>query len=129
VCGLIDASKDRVLELIDEGAILWCWDVSLNPKAARKRCLRILPACVADYLRGQNCSLEWEDVLRILVPDGPVILATEITRLLNISNTLTYDFAKCKVIVPCSTWRAGPGGQARFPVKAFVKFLKDRRVL
>jgi hypothetical protein len=40
---------------------------------------------VADYLRGHTSSLEWADVLRLLLPhDEPILLGTEITRILNV---------------------------------------------
>jgi hypothetical protein len=104
VIALLDKAKDQVLELIDDGSLLWCWDVALSPKDGRKRELRILPAAVADYLSGRACSLDWADVLRLLLPhDEPVILASDISRVLNISRTHLYDLARRKVLVPCST--------------------------
>lgn len=130
VSALLDQGKGQVLELIEDGSLLWCWNVTLSPKDGRKRELRILPAAVADYLSGRPCALEWPDVLRLLLPhEDPVILATDISRVLNISGTHLYNLARRKVLVPCSTWRPGPGGYARFPVKTFVDFLRARRVL
>jgi hypothetical protein len=130
VVALADCTKEAVLELIEDGSILWCWDVALSPRDGRKRELRILPAAVADYLSGRACSLEWEDVIRLLLPhDEPVILSGDISRVLNISGTHLYDLARRKVLAPCSTWRVGPDGHARFSAKTFVDFLKARRVL
>jgi hypothetical protein len=130
VTALVDKSKQEVLELIEEGEILWVWDVALSQRGGRKRELRILPAAVADYLSGRQCQLDWEDVLRLLLPhEEPVIMSGQISRILNISVTHVYDLARRKVLSPCSTWRAGRGGFARFPAKAFIDFLKARRVV
>jgi hypothetical protein len=130
VCSLVDRNEDQVLSLIEDGSLPWAFDVALNPKRGRARELRVLPAAVADYLRGQTCSLEWADVLRLLQPhDEPVILSSDIIRVLNISSTHLYNLARRKQMVPCSKWRTGPGGCARFPAKNFVGFLKARRVL
>ena len=68
VCSLIDGNEDQVLALIEEGKLAWAWNVALDPKRGRCRELRILPRCVADYLRGQTCPLEWANVLRVLLP-------------------------------------------------------------
>jgi hypothetical protein len=130
VVSIVDKGEDQVLELIEEGKLAWAWNVALDLKRGRRRELRILPRCVADYLRGQTCSLEWADVLRLLLPhDEPVILSRDIIRVLNISSTHLYNLARRKQMVPCSTWRSGPNGCARFPAKNFVGFLKARRVL
>jgi hypothetical protein len=127
---LLDRNEDRVLSLLESGEIAWAFDVALDPKRGRNRELRILPAAVASYLRGQACSLEWADVLALLSPpDKPVILGTEITRVLNVCSTHTYALARRKLIVPCSSWRRGRGGCGRFTAASFTKFLKARRVL
>ena len=130
VVALVDKSKDRVLELIEDGSILWTWDVALSPRDGRKRELRILPSAVSDFLSGRQCLLDWEDVLRLLLPRAePLIRSSEISRILNISGTHLYNLARHKVLSPCSTWRAGRGGYARFQAKTFVDFLKATRVL
>jgi hypothetical protein len=125
---LIDASEDQVLRLIEDGQLAWAFDVALDPKRGRNRELRILPASVSAYLRGQTCELEWADVLRLLLPhDEPVILSKDITRILNVCGTHTYHLASRKLIVPCSTWRRGRGGCGQFTANSFVEFLKARR--
>jgi hypothetical protein len=127
---LLDRNEDQVLSLIEEGKLPWVFDVALDPKRGRNRELRILPAAVADYLRGKECSLEWADVLSLVLPhDRPEILSRDITRILNVSGTHTYHLARQKLLVPCSAWRRGRGGCGRFTAGSFTKFLKDRRVL
>src|ERR1035437_4050283 len=83
VMSLVERNEDQVLALIEDGSLAWAWDVALDPKRGRCRELRVLPGCVADYLRGQTCSLEWADVLSLLLPhDESVILSRDITRVL-----------------------------------------------
>jgi hypothetical protein len=85
VMSLIDRDEYQVLRLIEEGELAFAFDVASDPERGRNRELRILPACVADYLRGHTSSLEWADVLRLLLPhDEPILLGTEITRILNV---------------------------------------------
>jgi hypothetical protein len=128
VISILDKNEDQVLRLVEEGQLAWAWDVRLDTKRGRNKELRILPACVADYLRGQPCALEWTDVLRLLLPhDEPVILSKDITRVLNVSGNHTFHLASRKLISPCSTWRRGRGGCAHFTAQSFVEFLQARR--
>jgi hypothetical protein len=128
VMSLVDKNEDQVLRLIDEGKLAWVWDVRLDTKRGRNKELRILPACVAGYLRGQPCTLEWPDVLRLLLPhDEAVIQSKDITRILNVCGTHTYHLARRKLLAPCSTWRRGRGGCGRFTAKSFVEFIRSRR--
>jgi len=111
----------------EDGRLAWVFNLALDTEHGRAE-LRFLPQCVASYLRGQTCSLEWADVLRLLLPnDELIILSKDITRILNISGTHTYNLARRKLIPPLSTWHRGRGGCARFAVRSFVEFLKSRR--
>ena len=128
VMSLVDRNEDQVLSMIEDGKLAWAWDVALDTKRGGNRELRILPAAVAEYLRGRTCSLEWPAVLSLLLPhDEPVILSKEITRILNVRSTHTYHLARRNLITPRSTWRRGRGGCARFAADSFVQFLKSRR--
>jgi hypothetical protein len=128
VMSLLDKNEDEVLRLIEDGQLAWAFDVALDPKRGRNRELRILPAAVSAYLRGQTCELELADVLWMVLPhDEPVILSRDITRILNVCGTHTYALVRRKLIVPCSTWRRGRGGCGRFTTKSFIEFLKARR--
>jgi hypothetical protein len=124
VCSLVDKNEDQVLELIENGSLAWAFDVSCDRK---RRELRILPAAVASYLHGRACELKWPDVLGLMLPDATTILASEITRMLNVSGDHTYHLIDRKHIVACPTRRRGPGGSARVPTKSFTTFLQQRR--
>jgi hypothetical protein len=128
VMSLLDRDEDAVLRLVEAGSLLWAFDVALDTKHGCSKELRILPASVADFLRGQQSSLEWAEVLRSLLPhDERVILSKDITRILNISSTHFYHLARRRLLVPCSTWRRGRGGCGHFTTESFVAFLRLRR--
>ena len=124
VCSLVDKNAEQVLQLLEEGALSWAWDVSL---ARKRREIRVLPAAVADYLKGHTCELKWADVLDLMVPDAPTVPASDITRMLNVSSDHTYHLIDRKQIVACPTRRRGPGGSARVPAKNLIQFLEQRR--
>src|ERR1039457_4852842 len=95
VMSFVEKTEDQVLQMVEDGKLAWAWDVTLDPKRARSKELRILPACVANCLRGQACQLEWDDVLRLLLPgDQPVLLATDIIHVLNVSSTHLYHLIR-----------------------------------
>lgn len=126
---MVSLDEDEALHAVEDGRLPWAWDMALNPKVARCRELRILPACVGSFLRGQPCELEWPDVFRLLWPhDEPEIFAGDIYRVLNISSSQLYNLARTKALAPISGWHPGTGGMARFTVRAFQTFLKARRV-
>jgi hypothetical protein len=128
VMSLVDRNEDEVLRMVEAGELLWAFDVAADPKCARCKELRILPACVADWLRGQTCLLEWADVLAMLLPgNAPLILSKEIARTLNISGALLYTLARRKALSSVTAWHCGPGGCGRFTRASVLKFLRDRR--
>ena len=101
VRSLIDQGDRQTKRLIEEGKIAWCFDLTLDPTRARAKELRVLPAAVADYIRGQACSLKWPDVLALVMPhDGPQVSSTQIMRALNISGEHVYNLARRKVLTP-----------------------------
>jgi hypothetical protein len=124
VASLVDEEAKKVLGLIESGAIAWAFDVSF---ARKRKELRVLPAALADYLKGRPCELKWADVLGLMVPDAPMMLASEITRVLNVCSDHTYHLIDANQIVACSPRRRGPGGSARVPAKNFIQFLQQRR--
>jgi predicted DNA-binding transcriptional regulator AlpA len=127
VCSLVGMNEDEVLGLIQSGAIRWAFDVSLARRRQRRKHLRILPAAVVDYIKGQTCGLKWPDVFALLLPDAPTIRAHEVSRLLNISGDQVYRLIDGGQIVACSARRRGPAGSARIPVASLVRFFQKRR--
>ena len=129
VMSLVNKNENRIWELIETGQIAWGFDVALAQKDGRKRELRVLPAAVADYLKGRPCELEWADVFALLLPDGPTILASEIARVINVSSDHVYHLIEGKQIIACAIRRPGLGGSAPVPTTSFIKFLQKRRCL
>jgi len=127
VMSLVDRNEDEVLRLIKDGSLLWAFDVALDTKHGRSKDLRILPACVADFLRGKTCSLKWADVFSLLLPEASTVTSIDIYRVLNCSSSHLYNLVRRKQIIPCTTWGRGPKGKARFAAVRFIEFLQSRR--
>jgi hypothetical protein len=126
VASLLDVSNDAVLRLVEKGSLAWAWNVSVNPKP-RRRCLRILPAAVADWMGGRACSLKQAEVFGLLLPEGPVVTSRDLYRVLNISGDQLYGLVKAHQLIPCSTWGRGPKGKARFASVRVIQFFQKRR--
>jgi hypothetical protein len=124
---LIDRTKDQVFALIDEGKLRWAWDISLERERTRRRLLRVLPVCVDEFLDGRECQLEFEDVAALLLPqsDRP-LLAVDVYRALNVSETFLYMFIRRKELEAVSGWGQGRCGSAQVSRESVVRFLRRR---
>jgi hypothetical protein len=126
VRSLIDCDEDTVLRLVEEGRIAWAFDVALDPMGKTKE-LRMLPAAVAAFMKGQTCSLTPPQVLSLVLPhDGPEMATKDIARTLNVGNTHVFSLVKRGELSPIGRWRRGPGGSARFSIQTLVSFLERR---
>ena len=78
VMSVLDVGEREVLAAIEDGSLLWAWDLSLQPERARRKLLRVLPECVEDFSSGRACRLEWPDIFALLLPpNGETVFATE----------------------------------------------------
>lgn len=124
----LDRNEDKVIELIECGDLAWAFDLSLIPERARRRELRVLPACVEDFLARRACSLEWPEVARLILPhDKPEICAREIQRSLNVSASHVTALIRRKLLKCVSMARPGPTGSALVTTSSFLEFIKARR--
>ena len=125
---LLDKDEDGVVALLEDGSLPWAWNIALNPVTGQKKELRILSACVASYMRGQECRLTWRDVERMLVPPaGAVLLGREGQRLLNCSGTHLYTLAARKALKLLSKPKCARNGSARIELASWAEFLRARR--
>lgn len=126
---VLDKTDREIWELIDSGALTWCFDVSLEPERARKRELRILPECIADFAEGRKSEMTWVQVFGLLIPHGePVLAAGEIEHCLNVSDLHVVNLAERKLLNRCERGGRGIGG-AKFTKASFTSFLTARRVI
>jgi hypothetical protein len=125
---LLSRNEDQVLSLIENGDLLWAFDLSLVPERASRKELRVLPACVETFLAGRKCELQWDDVARLIVPHNLLsITSLEIQRSLNVTSTHVGALMRRKLLGRASEARTGPGGSARVMTSAFLDFMKSRR--
>ena len=126
VMPVVDADEDAVLALIEDGKLLWAFNLAANPRRGAKE-LRIYPPCIADYMDGRECKISFEEVAGALTSARTdTIRAAEITTALNVSGAVTYGFIRAGELKACSTWKRGPRGSARVSVASFVSFMARR---
>jgi hypothetical protein len=132
--------EDDILALIQEGALLWSWNIALRPKVSAAE-YRIWPDCITHYkatsgsrpygqLAGQPKTIE--ALVDQLVPEKPFLWSTTIRLLLNCGPEHVTNLidAKCLKCLPLTTggalYRRGPGGAACIKRESFIQFLKTR---
>lgn len=124
---LIVQNEDRCLGLIESGELRWAWNVALEPERAKRMELRVLPECVADFLDGRRCELEWPDVLqRILPHDEPLLKTKEMEMALNVSNAHVLGLLRRGAVEAAGAWGPGPGHSAMVTRKSLIRFLGRR---
>jgi len=123
---LVDKEQEQVVGLVEDGSLLYAWDIALEPGRGAKE-LRILPACIDAFRGGADCKLTWAEVMALLVPARPALTASEIARTLNASELHTYSLLRKGELHPLSGQRRGPGGSAQVLAYSFGEFLRRRR--
>jgi hypothetical protein len=125
---VLDRNEDKLLTLIENGDLLWAFDLALVPERAHSHELRILPQCVEDFQHGRKSALEWDEVARLVVPhDEPVISSLQIQRSCNVCSAHVTALARRKQLEVVSKGRTGPCGSAWFTTASFLAFLQRRR--
>lgn len=126
-----DATEDTILELIEEGGLL-AWNLALDPKSSA-RLWRILPESIAHFdSAGGSRPFGWLPA-RVLdrVLEGQhdqVLESTDLRLLLNcgpehITNLIDAGHLKQ---LKGTDYRRGPGGAAKIPRPAVIRFLETR---
>jgi len=125
---LLDASESAVLRMIENGELLFAFDLALQPSRARKRELRILPQSLEAYQAGCKRPLEWGHVERMLLPGAEgTVLSVELERVLNVSQSHLQHLLSRKELLLCTRGRRGRGGSARVWRHSAAAFLRRRR--
>jgi hypothetical protein len=121
-------NEDEILAMIEDGSLLYAFDLSLEPKLAKQRALRVLPHCVDDFIAGRSCEFEWPAVARLLVPhDHPILTGLEVQHVCNVSCAHVTALIRRKFLTAVKNGRPGPGGSPRITTESFLRFLQDRR--
>ncbi len=130
----LDLDEERVNILIENGALLWAFDVA-SPSAER-RALRVLVECVEDLALSRKRAYrddgsEWQRVAGLILPDKPIMVTCEVARALNCGTwyTMMLIHAKQFRLVPGVRIRPGPKGSAQVVTASVKDWLLKRRVL
>jgi hypothetical protein len=132
----LDVDEDQVLRLIEDGELLWAFN--LAAARATRRTIRVLSESVSDYLAGQvrtcgdnKAEAEWQRVASLVFPDKPVIVTCELARALSCGRDLAMNLVRKNHVrvVSGRRWRSGPGGSPRIDTASAKEWLKGRRIL
>ncbi len=130
----LDCHECQVLALIEEGELLWAFDVKA-PKALRPS-VRVLTQSLADFLAGKappliDEEMEWERVAKSIFPPKPIIAGRELARLLNCGRQHVLDLVHAGQLglAPRSQIRPGPGGMPQILTPSAAAWLRTRRML
>jgi hypothetical protein len=127
VTSLLDRTEAAVLTLIEDGDLLWAFDVALVPGRARKKALRVLPQCVDDYRTGRKCALKWPDVEQLLLAGGEQLVPNvEIERVLSVCQRHVAALLEHEELLIGHKGRQGPGGSTLVWSYSFTAFLRRR---
>jgi hypothetical protein len=130
----LDLDEDDVLVLIDEGALLWAWDIA--GKGAERRALRVLTESVEDLVYSRkrpytDDESEWLRVASLVFSDKPVIVTCDLARSLNCGRQFAMNLVHARQfrLVPRSSIRRGPNGSAQIVTASAKEWLRKRRML
>jgi hypothetical protein len=132
----LDRRENEVLALIEEGELLWAFDVR-TPAAARPS-VRVLYQSVEDYLAGNRPSgtvaseeAEWQQVASLVFPDKPTIVNCELAGLLNCGRQHVMDLVHAKQfrLLPGTRFHPGRNGSPQIVTASAKEWLQKRRML
>lgn len=125
-------NEDRILEMLEEGALSPAWNISPTLHAHRRE-LRVLPEALTAFRAGGRCEMTWEQILdRITPSDDDQFSTALVSRALNCSNTsvialISGGLLKARGARGARGWRTGPGQGAKISRESLLKFLAARR--
>ena len=130
----LDLDEDRVLVLIDEGALLWAFDIA-SP-GMKSRTVRVLTESVEDLVHSRKRlyaedESEWQRVASLIFPDKPSIVTYELARSLNCGGQWVLDMVHAREfkLVHGNIPRCGPNGSAQIVTASAKAWLRKRRML
>jgi hypothetical protein len=130
---ILQRDEDSVLELIENGLLLWAFDIS-NPNARTRSEIRIFRDSLRDYLEGKSrmgrpCAdapvLDY--VIKHCLPgDKPFIAASLIARNWTCSRTHINQLIDASALVQTRSATRGPNGSAIVTRASAEQFLTAR---
>ncbi len=126
---LLGVDEDAVLQMVEEGRLLWAWDVAVCPQSARSKELRLLPECIEDHCTGLHRRWQWPDVVQLVFRGqggNGLISARWTSLLLNTCVSSVYSLIQSKELAIVSRPHRGPKGSAMIRVLSLEAFLRRR---
>lgn len=133
----LDLNEDEVLRLIDDGQLLWAFDIS-SP-GARCRDIRILSDSVAAIMQGRpvaalnETSIQEAWVVSRIFPAAEFVKVKEVARILSCSSTHVFHLVHSGAVqAEPTSWasrRSGPKGSPVIYTQSLQRWLLKRRVV
>jgi len=134
VCWRLDCGPDKVLRLIEDGDLLFAWNIASSN--TRQRIPRVLTECVEDFISKRSRPFksedaEWNYCAGLIFPVEPILSARDLTRTLNCGRQHALDLIREKHFTPVRGYRCrrGPGGSPRIHTASVAAWLKSRRLI
>ena len=130
----LDRNAEEVLAMIEEGELLWAFDIAL-PNRRGKPCPRILTASIEAWLSGQQQDLAKGEtqpglITGLVFPGKPTIDGYELARALNCGRQHALDLIRQQFrLVSGSHIRRGPGGSPQIETASAADWLMKRRMM
>jgi hypothetical protein len=131
----LDLDEDDCLVLIDEGALIWAFDI--RGPGSQKRQVRVLTESVEDLVQRrkrnwEDDESEWQRVAALIFPDKPAIVTCELARALNCGRAFTMDLIHARQFQFApggARIRQGPNGSPQITTASAKRWLLKRRML
>lgn len=126
---LLGIDEDAVLEMIEDGRLLWAWDVAVSPQSSQRKELRLLLECLEDFRSGIQRRWQWSDVVRLVFRGqgaSGLISARVTSLLLNICSCTVYSLIQHREVDIVKKGRRGPEGSAMIVRDSLEAFLRRR---
>jgi hypothetical protein len=121
---LLNQNEDQVVARIEDGSLLYVFDINLG--APRKRCLRILTACVFDLIAGlKSDARSLAAVIGSILPVRPSLRVGEIAFLFHASAWHIVNLCRAGLV----RRKGAESRSMRVDRASLASFLTARRVL
>lgn len=138
---VLDKSHQQVLDLIEDGALLFAWDFGTGH--SHRKAVRILAQSLIDYQRGQSASSlpareQFAHAVSLIFPMSAMIRPGAVAKLR--AHSIAFQFgiksdhflelvdSGLLRVAASSPRRRGPGGSPYIEFSSVVEFLKKRRI-
>ena len=126
----LDAPEDQVMRLLEDGRLLWAFNISVHGSDGCRLVVRVLTQSVLHFqIHGQDQDRSWEAVKELIFNRAPATLNTcEMSRILGCSRLHTFNLIHAGLLKVTRPARRGRTGSPAIDKEAAAAWLKSRRL-